>query len=124
MGQGKILADNLVLGKSGTGVAFTDTGVAWIAFGTHYLSADKSVADVRLCAKAFYSWCIATEYPDVVEHCRLNNKLAVHLQFGMGITNTHSTLHYERAVSYENPAELIVRRIIFVYNRAYPSPPA
>ena len=58
---------------------------------------------------------MAAEDADVVEHGSLDDKLAFDVQFGMGITNAHSTLHNERAVRNEYIPEVVVLRIVFVY---------
>jgi hypothetical protein len=52
-------------------------------FVAQYLSADISMTDVWLGAKALYRWCIATKDADIVQHCSLLNKLLVESQFGV-----------------------------------------
>lgn len=113
--QWQTLSDNFLFGKSGSGMSLADAGVAWKAFRAHDLSTYYSVADIRFGAIAFYPRRITPEDANVVEHCSLYDELPVECQFGMGVANLHGTFHDQRAVCDENPAELVVVRVVFVY---------
>lgn len=94
---------------------FTHPRMAFVSLLPHYLRTYMAMTDIRFCAKATYARSIRHEYSDVMEHCCLDDKLAVNVQFGMCITNTHSTLHYERAVRDEDVTQLgVVIRIVSV----------
>lgn len=115
MRQWQFLSDNLFLRKTGSGMPFADACVAWIALGAHNLSTYYAVADIRLGAEAFYSGSIASEYANIMEHCCLDDELSVKVQFGMRVANLHGSFHDQRAVGDENPPELVVLRVVFVY---------
>lgn len=116
MGKGKVLLNYLLAGEPRSGVTFTHSCVTGVSFGSQHFGSATSMADIWLRAEAFDAGRVALADADVVQHCRLDNKLTVHLQLRMGITNAHSTLHDKRAMRYEYPPKFVVFGVVFVYD--------
>ena len=111
-----MLSQNLLTGQAGACVTLAHAGMAGIALGTQHVGPDTAMADVGFTAHTADGWGVAAHDTYVVKHSCLDDELAVETHLGMVITNTHSTPHNERAVRSKYMTELVVLRIIFVYN--------
>ena len=116
MRQRQILADDLLFGQSRAGMPLTYAGMPGIAFRAHQLRAQAAVTDIRLCAMAGNAGRVTAKDADVVEHSCLFDKLPVEFQLGMTVANLQSPRCHSTAVNKQNMAQLIVGRIILVYD--------
>ena len=111
-----MLGQNLLTGQAGTGMALAHAGMAGVALGTQHVGPNTAMTDVGLATHTADGRSMTAHDTYVVEHGCLNDELAVEAHLGMVITNTHSTPHNERTVRSKYMTELVVLRIVFVYN--------
>ena len=116
MRQWQILTDDLLFGQSRAGMSLTHAGMPGIAFLAHQLCAQATVTDIMLCAMAGNAGRVTAKDADVVEHSCLFDKLPVEFQLGMTVANLQSPRCHSTAVNKQNMAQLIVGRIILVYD--------
>ena len=114
--QRQVLGQYLLAGQAGTGMALAHAGMAGQPLGTQHVGPYTAMADVGLAAHTADGWGMAAHDAYVVEHGCLDDELAVEAHLRMVITNTHSTPHDERAVRGKYMTELVVLRIVSVYN--------
>ena len=110
----QLLPHDVLACQSGSRVALAHPCMARQTLCPQHLRPYAAMQYVGLGAVAVYARRVAAHYADIVEHGCLLHESPVHAQFGMGITNAHSTLHDERAVRYQYMPELVVLRIVLV----------
>ena len=111
-GKGQVLADDVVAGESGAGVAFADEGVVGEADGAEEVGAEDAVADVGEGAVAVDGGGVGAEDADVVEHGGLGDELAVEAEFGMGVGDGKGFTSDHFAVDDEITVGFAVGRVV------------
>ena len=81
MGEGKVLAYDVIERKSGSCMTLAHTGMTLKALAAQESSAQDAVSYVRLSAVAFYARRIGQEYPKVVKHRSLPHEVFVKTKF-------------------------------------------
>ena len=97
-------------------MALADKRMTLIARLMQHPRPDDTVADIRLRAKALNAWCIACHDADVMQHRRFLKKFLVKPQLWVCMGYLQTTICHLPTVRQQNPAQLILLRIMQVYH--------
>ena len=95
-------------------MTFTHPCVTFISKRAQQLGANIAMAKIWFTATTIYTRSIGHEYAQVVQHCRLFNKLHINIKFKMPVCHLKGKFRHFPCMHHVNVFQLIILGVITV----------